>query len=292
MIFSMTGYGRKEFPLGDKNVIIEIKSLNGKQLDINCKLSPLLKPFETEIRKKIQELLVRGTIDCSIQIIQAGTSKPLQLNTSLLKNYYESVQNLATELALPTDNILGQLLQLPEVVSIETGVLQAEDWAVIQKDLVAVLEELRQFRSEEGKGLEKDLLLRVHRIIALQQKVESLDGDRNERIRQRILKSLQQVSDEVQIDANRLEQELIYYIEKIDISEEKQRLAQHCELFEKTILSAGPDGTGKKLNFILQEMGREINTMGSKAYDASIQKIVIDMKDELEKAKEQSLNVL
>lgn len=292
MIFSMTGYGRKEFSLGEKNVIIEIKSLNGKQLDVNCKMSPLLKPFETEIRKKIQELLVRGTVDCSIQIIQAGSSKPVQLNTSLLKNYYQSVQNVAEELKLSADNILGQLLQLPEVVTMEAGILQDEDWSEISKVLVGVLEELRQFRMVEGKGLEKDLLQRVHQIVAHQQKVESLDGDRNERIRQRILKSLQQVSDEVQIDANRLEQELIYYIEKIDISEEKQRLAQHCELFEETILQAGPEGTGKKLNFILQEMGREINTMGSKAYDASIQKIVIDMKDELEKAKEQSLNVL
>lgn len=292
MIFSMTGYGRKEFSIGEKNIVIEVKSLNGKQLDVNCKLSSLIKPYEHEIRKKVQEYLYRGTVDCSIQVIQAGSTKPVQLNTNLLKNYYHSVVDVAKELGVSIENIFGQLLQLPEVVVMEMGVLNEEEWATISTHLESVLKELQEFRRNEGKALEQDLLRRVSHIKQLQGQVEHLDGERNEKIRARILKSIQQVVDEVQIDQNRLEQELIYYIEKIDISEEKQRLAQHCKLFEETINGAGPSGIGKKLNFILQEMGREINTMGSKAYDAQIQKIVVEMKDELEKAKEQSLNVL
>ncbi|MBX9449290.1 MAG: YicC family protein [Taibaiella sp.] len=292
MIYSMTGYGRNEFPLGDKNIIIEIKSLNGKQLDINCKLSPQVKPYEYEIRKLIQEKLIRGSVDCNIMVLQSGSSKPVQVNTQLIQNYYQSISSLAESLNIEQSNILPAVLSLPEVVSTDPSVLEAGEWKQLSSALDGTLETLVQFRQTEGDALEKDLLLREQNIQNALTMIEGMDKSRNEKIRERIVKSLQSLGEELKIDENRLEQELIYYIEKIDISEEKQRLAQHCHLFKETILQATNSGTGKKLNFILQEMGREINTLGSKAYDANIQKIIIDMKDELEKAKEQSLNVL
>lgn len=293
MIYSMTGYGRIEQTIADKNIIIEIKSLNGKQMDINCKIAPMVKPFEIELRKIIQENLFRGSVDCNIIVLQSGASKPMHINTSLAKNYYDTTVELASSLGLTVkDDILPTIMNLPEVVAVENSVISQEEWNQISNQTLNVLKDLVQFRQEEGKGLEKELLLRVTNILNKLESIQHMDADRIEKIRERILRSLNGLGEDIQIDQNRLEQELIYYIEKIDISEEKQRLKQHCELFIHTIQNGTESGVGKKLNFILQEMGREINTLGSKAYDANIQKIIIDMKDELEKAKEQSLNVL
>lgn len=292
MVNSMTGYGRVEQAIGDKNIIVEIKALNGKQFDINCKISQMVKPFEIELRKEIQEKLVRGSVDCNILVLQAGSSRPMQINTELAKSYYHSIHQLAADLNLDTNNILQTVMSLPEVVGVENTVLGKEDWNALRSMVHKAIAEVMAFRAEEGAGLEKELMMRVDHILTRLDHINTVDSHRNEKIRERILKSLQGISDEVVIDENRMEQELIYYIEKIDIAEEKQRLRQHCELFKETILQGTQSGIGKKLNFVLQEMGREINTLGSKAYDAGIQKTIIEMKDELEKAKEQSLNVL
>lgn len=292
MIYSMTGYGRKEFQIGDKNIVVEIRSLNGKQLDVNCKLSPLLKPYENEIRKYFQEKIVRGSVDCNMYVFQLGSSKPMQINTELAKNYFYAVKSLATDLNVSASDILPAILNMPEVVTAEMGIVSEEEWQQIIPHFEEVVASLVAFRLKEGEGLKEDLLSRIDHILKLLEEVEGLDQLRNVKIRERILKNLQSLGEEVSIDMNRLEQELIYYIEKIDVSEEKQRLAQHCKLFFETINQAGKNGVGKKLNFVLQEIGREINTLGSKANDATIQKIVINMKDELEKAKEQSLNVM
>lgn len=292
MIYSMTGYGRKEFQIGEKNIIIEIRALNGKQLDVNCKLAGLLKPFEHEIRKKIQEKLVRGSVDCSILILQSGSNKPMQVNTQVFKNYFQTIQGLASELNMNTTELLPAILSLPEVVSADVAVVSEEEWKSIQPALEETMQALIEFRTQEGEGLEADLKLRIQNILNLLEEVSKLDPERNEKVREKLLKAVQSLGEELTIDMNRLEQELIYYIEKIDISEEKQRLAQHCHLFFEILNQADNNGVGKKLNFVLQEIGREINTLGSKANDAAIQKLVINMKDELEKAKEQSLNIL
>lgn len=292
MIYSMTGYGRKEFQIGEKNIIIEIRALNGKQLDVNCKLAGLLKPFEHEIRKKIQEILVRGSVDCSILVLQSGSNKPMQVNTQVFKNYFQTIQGLASELNMNTTDLLPAILSLPEVVSADVAVVSEEEWKSIQPALDEAMQALIDFRIQEGKGLAADLKLRIQNILNLLEEVSKLDPVRNEKVREKLLKAVQSLGEELTIDMNRLEQELIYYIEKIDISEEKQRLAQHCHLFFEILNQADNNGVGKKLNFVLQEIGREINTLGSKANDATIQKLVINMKDELEKAKEQSLNIL
>ena len=292
MVYSMTGYGRVERAIGDKNIIVEIKSLNGKQLDINCKISPTIKPFEIELRKVMQERIYRGSVDCSINVLQNGASRPMQINTALATSYFETMHSLANDLGLEPQNMLQTLMTMPEVVSVEHSVLTKEEWQELLAQVNEAIDQLVQFRMDEGAGLQAELLLRVNQILQKLDQISAVDSNRNEKIRERILKSLQGISEEIVIDENRLEQELIYYIEKIDISEEKQRLRQHCELFKETILNISESGIGKKLNFVLQEMGREINTLGSKAYDALIQKTIIEMKDELEKAKEQSLNVL
>ncbi len=288
----MTGYGRKEFQIGEKNIIIEIRALNGKQLDVNCKLAALLKPFEHEIRKKIQEKLVRGSVDCSILILQSGSAKPMQVNTQVFKNYFLTIQSLASELQMETSTLLPAILSLPEVVSADVAVVSEEEWNSIQPAFEEAIKALIDFRKQEGRGLEADLKLRIQNILNFLEEVSKLDPERNEKVREKLLKAVQSLGEELTIDMNRLEQELIYYIEKIDISEEKQRLAQHCHLFFEILSQADNNGVGKKLNFVLQEIGREINTLGSKANDATIQKLVINMKDELEKAKEQSLNIL
>lgn len=289
MLKSMTGFGRAEAAVNGRTIGIEIKSLNGKQLDVNLKIPSLLKPYEFDIRSLLQQYLQRGSLDVTVTVKQNGTAKPVSINTELAKQYYQTIASLAGELQLPQTDILNALLKLPEVVAPAAEELPEEEWKSVKDILVSALEEVDRHRLDEGEALEKDLELRVSNILSYQQKVKEQEPARKGKIRQRVEASLEEWKEDV--DQNRLEQELIYYLEKLDISEEQVRLENHCRYFTE-ILREPEAVKGKKLNFVLQEIGREINTTGSKANDASIQQWVVMMKDELEKAKEQVLNVL
>ncbi len=287
----MTGFGRAEQTVGEKTFLVEIKALNGKQFELQLKLPPLLRPYEFEIRDTLQEQLTRGTIDCYVNIKQNGTSKPVNINTDLIKSYYHQIKDLAGELNIDTNSVLSALLRLPEVVTPTNDVLDENDFKEFSKVLLAALKDLNQHRSEEGTSLEKDLLNRIEKIKEQEENIIVLEPARKIKIKEEIEKLLDEHVGKENLDNNRMEQELIYYMEKIDIHEEQIRLRQHCEYF-RDIMNAPEEGKGKKLSFLLQEIGREINTTGSKAYDAGIQKCVVKMKDELEKAKELVLNVL
>ncbi|MFB6455925.1 YicC/YloC family endoribonuclease [Chitinophaga sp. Hz27] len=291
MLKSMTGFGRAESTRGETTIVVEIKSLNGKQFEVNLKFSPLLKPYEFEIRSQMQQVLQRGTLDATINIRQNGATRPVVINTDLAKYYYESITMLANQLELPQGDMLNILMKLPEVVSPATEQMSEQEWKDVEEALQAALTDLDAHRQDEGIMLESDLMTRIDNIETYMGKVKELDPLRKDRIRQRLEGLLAEHVGKENVDANRLEQELIFYLEKLDISEELSRLENHCRYF-KEILKEGDPAKGKKLGFVLQEVGREINTTGSKANDAGIQQWVVLMKDELEKAKEQVLNVL
>jgi uncharacterized protein (TIGR00255 family) len=287
----MTGFGRAEQTVNDKTFLVEIKSLNGKQFETYLKIPPLLKSYEFDVRNILQESLLRGNVDCLITIKQNGSTKPVIINTDLIKSYYHQIEALAGELNIDTNSVLSALLRLPEVVTPANEVLAEEDWKELKKVIEQALKELNHHRLDEGKSIEKELLLRIKNINAQEEEILKLEPVRKERMKEELVRLLEENVGKENYDANRLEQELIYYVEKIDLREEQVRLANHCEYF-KTILKDNDESKGKKLSFVLQEIGREINTTGSKAYDADIQKCVVLMKDELEKLKEQILNVL
>ena len=291
MLYSMTGYGRSEVTFKDKTFLVEVKSLNGKQFDLRLNIPSSLKPYEVEIRNKLNETLFRGSVECSISIKSNGVAKPVSINKELAKSYYQPIIELANELGIEKENILSTLLKMPDVVSSSNEVLTDEEWDALRNLLQQAIAHLIKHRLEEGKSIEKDLLERVAAIEKKQALIEVVEPNRRTKIKEGLVKLLEQYVGTDKYDNNRLEQELIYYIEKIDISEERVRLTNHCVYF-KSILKEAEASKGKKLSFILQEMGREINTTGSKANDVDIQKAVILMKDELEKAKEQILNVL
>lgn len=291
MVRSMTGFGRAEQTVDDKTYLVEIKSLNGKQLEINLKIPPIIKPYEFDIRNLIQEKLLRGTIECLIVVKQNGTTKPVVINTDLIKSYYQQIEVLAKELSIDTNAVLAALLRLPEVVSASNEVLEEEDWKHLKAVIEVALKELNIHRIEEGKSLEKELRLRIRNIKKQEDEILNLEPQRRKRMKNDLISLLEENAGKENYDANRLEQELIYYIEKIDIREEQVRLKNHCEYF-LSILDNDEEAKGKKLSFVVQEIGREINTTGSKAYDSDIQRSVVLMKDELEKIKEQTFNIL
>jgi len=291
MLKSMTGFGRAEQTVGDKTFLIDIKSLNGKQFELNLKMPAFLKPFEFDIRRLLSDGLLRGSVDCTISLKETGNAKPVTINTSLAKTYYKPLQELAEELNLDRGDLLSTIIKLPEVITPTSETLTDEEWNQFRNVMQNAIEELSQHRLKEGAVLKEDLKLRIANINALQEQVTAQEPLRKQKIREGITRLLEENVGKENYDGNRLEQELIYYIEKIDISEEQVRLKNHCEYF-MSILDENEESKGKKLSFILQEVGREINTTGAKAYDASIQKYVVQMKDELEKAKEQVLNVL
>lgn len=291
MLKSMTGFGRAEKNLGDKTFLIDIKSLNGKQFELQLKIPAFLRPFEFDIRKILSEQLNRGSIDCTISLKETGSSKPVSINTELAKAYYKPLETLSRELNLDPSHILSTLVKLPEVITPTGETFSDEEWKEFTIIIKAAVDDLNYHRMEEGRVLQEDLQLRIRNILQQQEEIIKLEPLRQQRIREGLTKQLEEKVGKENYDANRLEQELIYYIEKIDISEEQVRLKNHCEYFI-SILNEAEDSKGKKLSFILQEIGREINTTGAKAYDATIQKSVVLMKDELEKAKEQVLNVL
>ncbi|MEO6187461.1 MAG: YicC/YloC family endoribonuclease [Ginsengibacter sp.] len=292
MLKSMTGFGRAEQTVKDKTFLVELKSLNGKQFEVNLKIPPLLKSYEFDIRNLLQERLGRGTVECLIIIKQNGASKPVVINTDLIKAYFNQINDLAKELAIDTNSVLSALLRLPEVVSPSNEILEENDWEELKKVVEEALRELNHHRSEEGKSIDKELRLRIKNINALEDEILKLEPQRKVRMKSELIQLLEENVGKENYDVNRMEQELIYYIEKIDIREEQVRLTNHCQYFMSIMDDDDDEMKGKKLSFVLQEIGREINTTGSKAYDADIQKCVVRMKDDLEKAKEQIFNVL
>jgi uncharacterized protein (TIGR00255 family) len=291
MLKSMTGFGRAEKNVGDKTFLVDIKSLNGKQFELQLRIPSVLKPFEFDIRRILSGKLGRGSVDCMISLKDTGSAKPVTINTDLAKAYYKPLAELSAALNLDPSHILSTLVKLPEVITPSSETLSDNEWKDFQKVLLLAIENLNNHRLNEGAMLEQDLLLRISNIEKQQEEVIKLEPLRKQKIREGIIKLLEENVGKENYDGNRLEQELIYYIEKIDITEEQVRLKNHCDYF-KSLLEEKEESKGKKLSFVLQEIGREINTTGSKAYDSTIQKCVVMMKDELEKAKEQVLNVL
>lgn len=287
----MTGFGRAEQSVGDKTFLVDIKSLNGKQFELQLKLPAFLKPFEFDIRRQLSEKLARGSVDCTISLKETGSAKPVTINTDLAKAYYQPLRSLSDELGLDISSLLSTIIKLPEVITPTGDTLNDEEWQKLSSVINEAIDNLNHHRQEEGKVLQADLELRIANILKQQEEVERLEPLRKQKIREGVTRLLEENVGKENYDSNRLEQELIYYIEKIDISEEQVRLRNHCDYFT-TILQDEEESKGKKLSFVLQEIGREINTTGAKAYDSTIQKSVVLMKDELEKAKEQVLNVL
>lgn len=291
MIKSMTGFGKAVTGTPQKKITVEIKSLNSKQLDINIKLPWLYKDKESEIRNLIGKRLGRGKIDAAIFVDTINDETVPIINKAAVKNYYDQLCDIAWELDLQLDNaVLDTIMRLPDVLKTDRQELDEEEWKLVMEIIEEALEQVEKYRIEEGAAIEADFRRAILAIWSLLGEVAALDGARIERIRIRMENSLSEFFANNTIDKNRFEQELIYYIEKLDINEEKVRLGKHLDYFLEKLEEPSPNG--KILNFISQEMGREINTIGSKANDAEIQKLVVMMKDELEKIKEQTLNVL
>ncbi len=291
MVYSMTGYGRAEQTINDKTFLVEIRSLNGKQYDVRLFLPAILKPYEIEIRNFLNAGLIRGNVECNITLKQNGNSKAVSINTSLLKAYYLPVAETAKDLGIPPDNVLSVLLRLPDIFVQSNETLPEDEWDQFKGTLSEAISALNKHRQDEGYSMEDDLKARIANIELQQKIITELESMRRIKIKDGLKKVLEDNVGKDNYDPNRLEQELIYYIEKIDISEEQVRLKNHCDYF-LSVINEQEISKGKKLAFILQEIGREINTTGSKAYDSTVQKCVVLMKDELEKAKEQALNVL
>ncbi len=291
MLYSMTGFGRADAAIGNRQVVVEMKALNGKQFELMTKLPPILRNYELDIRNLLNSALMRGTIDVTITVKQEGASKPMVVNTDLAMFYYQGMKQIAEQVGIPTDNIISTLMRMPEVVAPDQDALAVEDWERVKIVVEKAAANLMEHRRHEGEVLYKDIHSRISNIEQLLEKVIPLEGERTTRVRAKIEQWLIDVVGKQKIDENRLEQEMIYYLERMDISEEKTRLKQHCVYFHETVDNKDT-AIGRKLNFILQEIGREVNTLGSKANHAEIQQIVINMKDELEKAKEQILNIL
>lgn len=291
MIRSMTGYGKAECLLPDKKLTIEIRSLNSKQMDSNTRLPSLYKEKEIEIRQIITAGLERGKVECSFHYELSENAASGSINKEVVKGYYEQLYQIAGELGLPASaELLSTVLRLPDTIRTEKAGIEDAEWLMVKEALLKALGHVREFRNQEGLSLDKDMRQRVEAISEKLAQVSKYESARMDQIRARIGNNLEEFLKKDSVDENRFEQELIYYIEKIDISEEKVRLANHCNYFLETMDDEGP--AGKKLGFISQEMGREINTLGSKANHTEIQKLVVEMKDELERIKEQVLNVL
>ena len=292
MILSMTGYGKAVVTYKEKKINVEIKSLNSKNFDLSTRIAPLYREKEMEVRQTLANLLERGKVDFSLWIEKDAALDATPINVQLVKNYYQQIKNIATEIGIPEPNDwFSTLLHLPDVTTkTEIEVLEEDEWNVTKQAIDKAVECLIDFRKQEGAALERKFHEKINNIEALLKSIEPYEESRVPKIKEKIIEGLEQVA-KVDYDRNRLEQELIYYIEKLDINEEKQRLANHLNYFRETMQEKG-HGVGKKLGFIAQEMGREINTTGSKSNQAEMQNIVVKMKDELEQIKEQVLNVL
>ena len=290
MIQSMTGYGKTVVLYKGKKINVEIKSLNSKQLDLTTRIAPLYREKEMEIRQMIAEQLQRGKVEFAIWIEKDATTEAVPVNTALMQSYLSQLQAFAAGNDMQNTDWMQILVRMPDVLTkTEVEVLEEEEWTAARQGVCDAIQHLVDFRKQEGAALEKKFAEKIDNIERLMLSIEPYEKARVEKIRSRIVDGLKQIP-EAEYDKNRLEQELIYYIEKLDISEEKQRLANHLKYFRETMADAA--GQGKKLGFIAQEMGREINTTGSKSNQAEMQNIVVMMKDELEQIKEQVLNAL
>ena len=285
MIHSMTGFGKHVVQLPGKKITVELKSLNSKSLDINARVPQAYREKELVFRNTIAQALQRGKIDFNLYVEKNGEETSTSVNEEVVRNYMQQLKAIAPGADI---QLLEMALRLPDALRSEREEIDPEEFKAIEDVLKEALKELDQFRLEEGKALEKDFKARIKAIEQYLEEVRTLDKDRLSAVRERLERAVKDLRETV--DANRFEQELTYYLEKYDITEEKVRLAKHLEYFSQTLLSA--DSNGKKLGFICQEIGREINTIGSKANDAPMQRVVVQMKDELEKIKEQILNVL
>ena len=288
----MTGFGKATVNSGAKKIVIEVKSLNSKQLDVSLKTPSLYKEKDIEIRGLVKERLDRGKVDMFIYFDNEGEEKEVAINKGVVAQYFRQMVEIAGELGVDPDR--GELLQtamrFPDSLQVKTEELEEEEWLRLREGILEALERLNRFREQEGRVLIADILGRVETIRGLAAEVPRFEEQRVPAIRQRLQEKMKEWGEVKNVDENRLEQEIIYYLEKLDITEEKVRLANHCRYFVET--AEREEAPGRKLGFIAQEMGREINTMGSKANDHDIQKLVVRMKDELEKIKEQCLNVL
>jgi uncharacterized protein (TIGR00255 family) len=290
MLKSMTGYGSAKGTVGTQAVTVEIRSLNSKFLELNVRLPLQFRDKELEIRADVGKLLERGKADLNVSIDNNELAKRSTVNKEIFLAYYEDLKSLATETGMSDDNMLDAILKLPAVLNSEKSEMDEAQWKQLKGLIQSAVEQFNLFRSNEGNVLEQDVTQRLNAIENSIPQLEKYEQARIESVRARLHKSVNELKDQLNIDTNRFEQELIYYIEKLDISEEKVRLKSHCDYFIQTMNSK--EANGKKLGFITQEIGREINTIGSKANDANMQRIVVEMKDELEKLKEQLANVL
>ena len=290
MIKSMTGFGKGEISLSNKKITVEIRSLNSKQLDMNVKLPTLYRTFEFDIRSRVAAAVVRGKADISVTVENTAVNTSATINKELFREYLRQMNDTLAFSGVDAayDAIVPVIMRMPEVVSTQAEEVSAEEQAALMQALDSALEHFNAFREQEGATLIADLLRRVDKIEELKAEVVPYEQSRCETIKNRIRENLSQLK--VDVDSNRLEQEMIFYIEKLDITEEKVRLSNHCRYFRE--VAANEEAAGRKLGFIAQEMGREINTLGSKANEANIQILVVKMKDELEKIKEQVLNIL
>jgi uncharacterized protein (TIGR00255 family) len=288
MIKSMTGFGKSQLSLGMKTILVDVRTLNSKQLDLNLRIPSAFREKEGEIRQEIGKALERGKVDVYLSYRLAGSTGTSAINHDLAKARFLELQQLANELNVQSADLLGRVLMMPDVMAEQEEVLTDEEWLQVMEVLKSALNATDVFRTDEGAGLGKELLERVGNIEARLEETGTLDAERMVLMRERLLQKIADLK--INADANRFEEEMIYYIEKLDINEERQRLRTHCQYFRETLNQK--ESTGRKLGFIAQEMGREINTIGSKANHAGMQKLVVLMKDELEKIKEQLNNVL
>ena len=288
----MTGYGKAVVAYKEKKINVEVKSLNSKSLDLSARIAPLYREKEMEIRRLLAQKLERGKVDFSLWVEKESTVDATPINAALVENYYKQIKAISASTGIPEpEDWFTTLLRLPDVTAkTEVEVLDDEEWKVAQQAINEAIDKLTDFRKQEGAALQKKFTEKIDNIANLLKSIEPFEKSRVPKIREKIIDGLKQIP-EVDYDKNRLEQELIYYIEKLDINEEKQRLTNHLKYFHETMKESG-HGVGKKLGFIAQEMGREINTTGSKSNQAEMQNIVVKMKDELEQIKEQVLNAL
>jgi uncharacterized protein (TIGR00255 family) len=289
MIHSMTGYGKASGSFQQKKITVELRSLNSKSLDLNTRLAHIYREKELEIRKIISDRLERGKVELSISVEHTGEERNHVINKAIAKGYYNDIQDLEKELGQSAQDPLGVLLRMPDIYTHTKEELSTEEWHAVEALIVEALDHIESFRIQEGASLAADLSQNIQSIRAWLKEIPQFEQERIKTIRDRMEKTLDDKLAEL-VDKNRLEQELIFYIEKLDVSEEKVRLSNHLDYFEETMVSG--KGAGKKLGFITQEIGREINTLGSKSNHVEMQKRVVQMKDSLEKIKEQVLNTL
>lgn len=291
MIQSMTGFGKATCEYGNKKIVVEIKSLNSKQLDVSTRISAVYREKDIEIRNEISQFLERGKVDFTLYVDNSGKESVTQINQAVIESYYQQITQLSSNLGIDVpENWFEVLLRLPDALKTETIELDENEWVEIHKAIVMALGQLQTFRIQEGKSLENVFKTKISRIAELLDQIAPYELERVEKIKARLEENLLSLSEKMDYDKNRLEQELIYYIEKLDVNEEKVRLRNHLNYFTETMNHE--KSPGKKLGFIAQEIGREVNTLGSKSNHSEMQKIVVMMKDELEQIKEQVLNVL